>query len=148
MRVPVRDLISLMIIYGVLIASCVFMNACQGPRGPDGYKGSAGTNGSDGSNGANGVDGQSGSNGADGVPGADGHDGVDATPVTIVQLCPGTPSYPSTFIEIGFCLSNKLYATYSTNGGFSTYLPPGGYTSNAVGSSCNFTVVSGCQISW
>lgn len=102
---------------------------------PDGATGQAGSSGPQGAPGTNGTNGNNGQN------------GVDATPITMVQFCHGIPSYPSTFIEFGFCLQGSLYATYSANGGFTTYLPPGSYSSNAIGSSCNFTVVSGCQIS-
>src|ERR1700677_3652665 len=55
-----------------------------------------------------------------------------------VQFCPGTPSYPSTFPEVGWCLNGELYAVYSSNDGFLTLIPPGNYQSNAIGSSCNF----------
>lgn len=84
-------------------------------------------------------------NGAEGAVGAQGVAGVDASGVTAVQLCPGVSDH-NTFIEVGFCVDNKLYATYSANGGFSTYLAPGPYNSNAIGSSCSFTVVAGCNI--
>lgn len=75
-----------------------------------------------------------------------GPPGVDTTPVTVVKLCPGTTTYPSIFIEVAFCVGGKLYGTYSANGGFSTELPPGTYSSNAIGSSCNFTILSNCII--
>lgn len=76
----------------------------------------------------------------------DGVNGSDATPVTTVKLCPGTTTYPSTFVEIAFCISGSLYGTYSTHGGFSTELPPGAYSSNTVGSKCDFTVEPNCTI--
>lgn len=94
-----------------------------------------------------GAKGDSGLQGPTGSSGADGEDGVDATPVTMVQLCPGTPTYPTTFIEYAFCVQGKLYATYSANGGFTTYLPPGNYSSNAINSSCNVVVGDNCQVS-
>lgn len=84
--------------------------------------------------------------GLNGGNGVDGRNGVDATPVTMVQLCEGTPSYPSTFIEVAFCINNKLYAVYSANGGFMTYLPEGAYSSNGIGSRCNLTVKPNCVI--
>lgn len=87
--------------------------------------------------------GPAGSSGADGQNGVDGE---DATPVTVVKLCPGVTTYPSIFVEIAFCVSGKLYATYSTHGGFSTELAPGIYSSNAVGSKCTFTVAENCVI--
>ncbi len=107
------------------------------------YFAGCGPKGSPGRDGANGQDGQPGQS----IQGPQGIPGTDATPVTMVKLCPDQPTYPTIFVEYAFCIQNKLYATYSTNGGFSTYLPPGAYNSNAVGSSCTFTVVSGCEIS-
>jgi len=75
-----------------------------------------------------------------------GTNGSDATPVTAVKLCPGTTTYPSKFVEVAFCISNKLYGTYSANGGFSTELPPGAYGSNGVNSSCNFVIGANCSV--
>lgn len=89
------------------------------------------------------VKGDKGDTGAQGIP---GQPGVDATPVTVVQLCPGTPTYPTTFPEIALCLGGRLYGTYSANGGFSTELTPGAYASNAVGNSCTFTVLPNCVV--
>lgn len=89
-------------------------------------------------------------NGHDGSNGQDGHngvDGVDATPVTVVQLCPGVTTYPSVFVEVALCISNKLYAVYSAKNGFLVYLPPGVYHSDAIGSACNLTVHENCQVS-
>lgn len=68
------------------------------------------------------------------------------TVITTVQFCPGTTSYPGEFNEIGFCINNNLYAVYSANNGFLTYIPPGNYSSNAIGSSCSFTVATNCDI--
>lgn len=84
--------------------------------------------------------------GPQGVAGTNGRDGVDAYPVTAVQLCPGTPVYPSTYIEYAFCIQGHLYAVYSANGGFEAYLPLGTYSSNAINSSCSFTVGDNCQV--
>lgn len=81
-----------------------------------------------------------------GIPGIPGVPGTDITPISIVPLCPGTTHYPSTFIEIAFCIANNLYAVYSANDGFLTYVPPGNYSSNAIGSSCNLTVHPNCVI--
>lgn len=81
--------------------------------------------------------------GEKGNPGADGQ---DATPVTVVRLCPGVSVYPSTFVEVAFCLDNRLYAVYSANGGFQTEIPPGIYSSNAIGSACSFRVLPNCAI--
>lgn len=75
-----------------------------------------------------------------------GAPGADANPVTVVKLCPGVTTYPSVFVEIAFCIGNKLYGTYSTHGGFSTEFPPGDYKSNAVGSQCNFQVKANCVV--
>lgn len=65
---------------------------------------------------------------------------LNGTVIKPVQFCPGTPSYPSVFPEVGFMVNNVLYAVYSQNGGFLTLVSPGYYTSNAIGSRCNFTV--------
>lgn len=70
-----------------------------------------------------------------------------AQDLTPIQLCTGAvPSYPSTFPEYAFCINNNLYAVYSANDGFLTILPPGSYHSNAIGSSCTFTVLANCQV--
>lgn len=78
--------------------------------------------------------------GPQGIPGAYG------TTVTPVQFCPGTTTYPTTFNEVGFCIGGSLYAVYSANDGFLTLIPPGTYSSNAIGSSCSFTVLPNCVI--
>ena len=111
----------------IIVMVLLVLTACAGPKGDIGF---------------NGADGAAGAPGPIGNP---GQDGQDASPVTVVQLCPGVSGY-GTFIEVGFCVDNKLYGTYSANGGFSTYLPPGTYNSNAINSSCTFTVVSGCDL--
>lgn len=80
------------------------------------------------------------------VDGSDGTNGVDATPITVIPLCPGTTTYGTTYVEVAFCIGGKLYATYSANGGFSTEIPPGTYSSNGVNSSCTFTVSANCQV--
>jgi len=83
--------------------------------------------------------------GPQGIPGQPGAPGTTITPV---QFCPNTsPSYPSTFPESAFCIDGSLYAVYSANDGFLTLIPPGTYVSNAVGSSCTFTVLPNCGIS-
>jgi hypothetical protein len=86
-----------------------------------------------------------GATGAAGRDGVDGKDGQDAE-VSIVKLCPGVTTYPSKFVEIAFCFDGKLYGTYSANGGFSTELPPGNYTSTGIGSSCNFKIKANCVV--
>lgn len=85
--------------------------------------------------------------GANGTNGTNGTNGSNGTTVGIVQFCPGVTIYPSAFLEIGFCINNKIYAVYSANDGFLTLTPPGNYSSNAVGSSCNFTIGANCTIS-
>jgi hypothetical protein len=87
-----------------------------------------------------------GKDGSNGIPGPAGQPGTPGTQVTEIQLCPGTPTYPSTFVEFAQCVNGNLYAVYSANDGFWTYLPPGTYSSNAIGSSCNFQVLSNCQV--
>lgn len=76
-----------------------------------------------------------------------GSNGLPGSAITPVQLCPGVVSYPSTFIEYGWCMNNKLWGVYSANDGFLTYFPPGSYQSNAIGSRCNLTIGSNCQVS-
>lgn len=98
-------------------------------------------NGSPGAPGSNGIDGSAGPIGPKGDP------GVDTTPITIVQFCSGSTVYPSVFAEIGFCISNQIYAVYSEHDGFMTYVPPGAYVSHAHGSNCTFTVGPNCAIS-
>src|SRR5271165_5495559 len=65
-----------------------------------------------------------------------------------VQFCPGNTTYPNEFNEVGICYMGNLYGVYSANNGFLTYIPPGYYSSNAIGSSCNFYVNSNCVISY
>lgn len=84
--------------------------------------------------------------GEKGDTGPQGEAGADATPVTVVKLCPGATTYPSTFIEVAFCVQGSLYATYSANGGFTTELVPGHYSSHAINSSCGFTVQANCVV--
>jgi len=96
--------------------------------------------------GAQGPTGPIGPQGNQGAPGPQGSPGINGTTVTAVQFCPhSVPHYPSTFPEVGFCIADNLYAVYSVNGGFLTKLTSGAYKSNAVGSSCNFTI-SGCKV--
>jgi hypothetical protein len=90
------------------------------------------------------TDGINGLNGMDGLPGSPGTNG---TIITVEQFCPGVDSsYPSTFPEVGLCINNNIYAVYSANDGFLTLITPGLYESNAVGSSCTFTVGDNCEI--
>jgi hypothetical protein len=82
-----------------------------------------------------------------GKDGTNGLNGAPGTKITSVQFCPGNVTYPTIFPEIGFCIEGNLYAVYSANDGFLTEIPPGQYLSNAIGSSCNFTVLPNCVIS-
>lgn len=75
-----------------------------------------------------------------GLTGPQGPAGQDANSVVVVKLCPGVTTYPSKFVEVAFKIAGKLYVVYSVNNGFLTEMPPGNYSSNAVNSSCNFTV--------
>jgi hypothetical protein len=82
--------------------------------------------------------------GPQGIPGTNGTPGTTITPI---QFCPGVvPSYPSTFPESGLCIDGSLYAVYSANDGFWTLIPPGTYSSNAIGSNCTFTVLPNCVV--
>lgn len=103
-------------------------------------------NGAPGSNGTNGINGTNGTNGSNGTNGINGTNGTNGTVVAPIQFCPGTGSYPSTFPEVGFCINNNIYAVYSANGGFLTEILPGTWSSNAIGSSCSFTVLPNCQV--
>lgn len=60
--------------------------------------------------------------------------------IQVLQFCPGTTTYPGNFQEVGFVIGGRVYAVYSANNGFLTYLPPGVYASNAIGNSCTFTL--------
>lgn len=100
----------------------VICNGMQGGQGPIGDTGAVGPTGSTGDQ------------------GPQGSPGIDTAPISVVQFCPGTPTYPYVFPEVGFSIGGKVYAVYSALDGFLTYIPPGVYLSNAVGSSCTFTV--------
>lgn len=85
-------------------------------------------------------------NGSPGLQGPPGETGEDAD-ITVVQLCKScTTHYPDTFAEVAFCVNDKLYATYSANGGFSVEMPPGQYSSNGINCSCVMTVLPHCEI--
>jgi hypothetical protein len=89
---------------------------------------------------------QKGDTGATGPQGETGAQGPAGS--TVVRLCPNNAndSYPSVFNEYAFCMNGSLYGTYSSNGGFTAQILPGNWTSNAIGSSCNFTVGPNCQV--
>lgn len=110
-------------------------------HGKDGANGSNGLQGAPGTPGEKGDIGSQGPKGDQGDPGIQGPRGSDGTIIVPIQFCPGSvPTYPSIFPEYGFLIDGKVYAVYSTNGGFLTLIPPGVYNSNAVGSACNFEV--------
>lgn len=91
--------------------------------------------------------GQPGSQGPQGIPGTAGPTGASGTLITVVQFCPNVvPTYPTIFPESGICVDGILYAVYSANDGFLTEVPPGLYTSNAIGSACTFLVSGNCKI--
>lgn len=94
-----------------------------------------------------GPQGSTGETGAVGPSGLQGTPGADATPSYMVKLCPGASSYPTVFIEYAICVQGELYGVYSSNGGFLALLPPGNYSSNAIGSACNLTVGPNCAVS-
>jgi hypothetical protein len=134
-------------VFGAMLVGCVQTErGFPGEPGAPGVAGPAGRDGVDGANGRDGADGSNGQDGADGTDGRDGLDGINGTLVSVVNLCPGETVYPSVFVEVAFCISGKLYATYSSHGGFSTEIPPGRYTSNTVGSRCDFTVLANCEV--
>jgi hypothetical protein len=119
----------------------------NGSTGPQGTPGLNGSNGSDGPQGVPGLNGSDGSTGPQGSPGLNGSNGHDATPVTSVQFCPHvTPSYPSTFPELGLCIADQMYGVYSDHGGFLALLPPGQYSSNGINASCTFNILSHCIV--
>lgn len=75
-----------------------------------------------------------------------GSNGNDGTLVTPTQLCSGVSSYPTTFVEVAFCINNRLYGVYSDRGGFLTEVLQGTWSSNGINSSCTFTVGPNCQV--
>lgn len=137
-----NDQTRLLLIFTVLTALALM--GCSGADGKDGVNGAVGHQGDVGPTGPVGGRGPTGDDGLQGIPGLDGADG---TQITIVKFCPGVTVYPTKFVEIGWCIEGSVYGTYSQNGGFSTLLPPGAYTSNAIGSSCSFTILANCGIS-
>lgn len=112
---------------GLFIWAIVLLTGCQGPEGIRGPIGATGSSGQS-------------IVGPQGPAGQNGSNGLDSTPIAVVNLCTEAPSYPGVFVEVALLINNRLYAVYSQNGGFMTYLPPGNYSSNGIGSACNFTV--------
>lgn len=150
----------------ILLMTSVFLFGCGiplgstgilllGPKGEDGQsivgaKGDTGAPGQSivgpkGDTGDKGDDGVAGNDGAKGDTGETGPKGEDGEIATVVQLCPGTSNY-GVFVETALCINNKLYGVYSIHGGFLTYLAPGNYSSNGVGSACNFSVLPDCIV--
>lgn len=111
-------------VLGLLVITFSILS-CQGHRGDQGDVG---------------LTGSVGQKGDQGIP------GQNPTPVTWLQFCPGTTVYPSTFIEGGFCINGNVYAVYSANNGFLTFLPPGTYNSNAFNSVCSFILLPNCLV--
>jgi hypothetical protein len=74
--------------------------------------------------------------------------GINSTPVTAINLCPGNTTYPDVFVEIALCINSQLYAVYSIPGSFLTLIPPGRYSSNAIGSACDLTVSPNCVVTY
>lgn len=168
-----KKVVSFLLISLMFLASCGLEREwLEGPQGSYGTQGVAGPTGATGATGPQGAPGASctvsavaasnvAPNGGsliscpdgsqslvlNGTNGTNGAAGTPGTIVTPVQFCAGTPSYPSSFPEVGFCIDNTLYAVYSANDGFLTEVTPGEYRSNAVGPSCNFYVGPNCQVS-
>lgn len=134
------------IMLALVLTGCCGPQGDPGPAGSTGATGSVGAQGPQGNTGDTGAQGIQGPAGPTGATGLQGAPGLDATPVTLIKLCSDTPSYPSTFVEYGVCVGGNLYGVYSANGGFLTLLPPGSYSSNAINSSCSFTVSANCVV--
>lgn len=124
--------------YVMLAALMVVLAGCHGRKGNDGDS-IVGATGPAGAVGAPGND------GATGPQGDQGPAGLDSNPITVVKLCTETPSY-GVFVEFAMCINGSLYGVYSANGGFLALLANGAYTSNGIGSACNFSV-NGCSVS-
>lgn len=112
-------------IAGILLSGCG--QGATGDLGPRGSQGAAGES-------------------VVGPAGPQGQPGINGTSVSVVKFCPGVTTYPSKFVEVGFCIGSKLYGTYSDHDGFSTELPPGSYGSYGINASCNFSVLPNCGI--
>lgn len=103
----------------------------QGPKGDPGLTGPAGADGLT-------------VVGPVGPAGLDGKNGTNAS-IGIIPLCLGVSTH-STFVEVALCINKDLYAVYSANGGFMTYLAPGAYSSDGIGAACNLTVHANCVV--
>lgn len=138
----------------VFICTALMLTSCAVPvlpiKGKQGDQGQAirGPSGPRGEVGVVGPTGEQGTAGSDGHNGLNGANGLDAlSPINVVNLCVGYTTYPGVFVETALCINNHLYGVYSANGGFLTLLPPGNYSSNAIGSACNLTVHDDCTVS-
>lgn len=129
MKQDIRPVSYVLLLFIILFVIALFATGCAQPH-----------NGVDGAQGLQGATGPQGSVGATGPAGADGKI------ATVINLCPGTPVYGSVYVETALCINNQLYAVYSVNGGFLTLLTPGAYSSNAIGSACNLTILPNCQV--
>lgn len=129
MKQDISPISYVLLLFVVLFVISLFATGCAQPH-----------DGVDGTPGERGLPGLSGNVGAVGPAGADGKI------ATVVNLCPGAPVYGSVYVETALCINNELYAVYSQNGGFLTLLTPGAYSSNAIGSACNLTVLPSCQV--
>lgn len=132
------------VVFGLLVLALTLgtVGCAKGDRGDVGATGSVGSQGVAGNDGSTG---SVGATGPRGEVGPSGTNGADGQPAQVVALCPGVSTY-GTFVEVALRINGKLYAVYSANGGFLTYLAPGAYSSNAIGSACSFTVTADGQV--
>ena len=159
-KIKTLELLWLLVCIGALTLSWALVGCVAGPEGAQGVTGAKGDQGSspvvttqpatsqECLNGGseilvNGVEQTVICNGVQGQPGLPGTPG---TKITLVQFCAETPSYPSTFPEVGLCIDGNLYAVYSIPGSFLALITPGRYQSNGIGSSCSFTVLPNCEV--
>lgn len=79
-----------------------------------------------------------------GPQGETGDPGFSPVPIQLCAAC--TTHYPDTYAEVVFCYNGNLYGTYSANGGFSTELPQGSYSSSGINCSCTVAIGPDCQV--
>jgi hypothetical protein len=147
----------LVAIVGFVIGFCVvtIMQGCgrfkgePGPQGPIGDTGAVGATGPTGQGGSSCT--VTNSSGGAVIACTDGSEvtvlnGTDGSIIQLIQFCPGVPSYPNNFLEVGVCIDQKLYAVYSHgNNTFLTLVPPGRYVTTDQ-TRCNFTVRANCEV--